>query len=197
MTLSRSATLSGSGPSDAALVVAARAGEAWASEALFRRHARMVNGLAFRLMGRDADVDDLVQDSFIQAFRSLHALNEPQAFASWLCSIVVRTASKVLRRRKLMSRLGLRRTSEPMELDTYVSAAAPPDEGALLRQIYALVETIPVEIRVPLLLRRVEGWSIEEIAEHTGKSLATVKRRLAKGEEMLERRLSDRRDGAP
>ena len=75
--------------------MAARAGEKWAQEALFRRHARMVNGLAFRLLGRDQDVDDLVQDSFLSALRSLDRLAEPQAFASWLGSIVVRSAHKL------------------------------------------------------------------------------------------------------
>src|SRR5688572_10280541 len=60
-------TRSGAGPTDAALVVAARAGEDWAREALFRRHAPMVAGMAFRLLGRDEDVDDLVQDSFVEA----------------------------------------------------------------------------------------------------------------------------------
>src|SRR5437870_412973 len=85
------ATRSGSGPSDAALVMSARAGEAWASEALFRRHASMVNGLAYRLLGRDPEVDDVVQESFAQALGALDALKEPQAFASWMASIVVRT----------------------------------------------------------------------------------------------------------
>src|SRR6266513_458158 len=71
VTSSSPTTRSGAGPSDAALVVAARAGEAWAQEALFRRHARMVNGLALRLIGRDADLDDLVQEAFAQALGSL------------------------------------------------------------------------------------------------------------------------------
>ncbi|MGH7270210.1 MAG: RNA polymerase sigma factor, partial [Polyangiaceae bacterium] len=89
-------------------MLAARAGEAWAHEALFRRHARMVNGLAFRLMGRDADVDDLVQDAFVTAFSRLQGLGDPQAFSAWLGSIVVRTAGKIIRRRVLLERLGLR-----------------------------------------------------------------------------------------
>src|SRR4051812_39179732 len=85
------------GPTDATLVLAARSGEAWAQEALFRRYSRMVNGLAYRILGRDADVDDLVQDSFLEALRGLERLDNPQAFASWLGSIVVRTAGKRLR----------------------------------------------------------------------------------------------------
>jgi RNA polymerase sigma-70 factor (ECF subfamily) len=111
------ATRSGIGPTDAALVVAARAGEDWAREALFRRHAHMVAGMAFRLLGRDEEVDDLVQDSFVEALRSLDRLQTPQAFASWLASIVVRTSSKVIRRRRLLTRLGLRRNDAAIDID--------------------------------------------------------------------------------
>src|SRR5688572_2884281 len=66
--------------SDADLVRGAREGEAWAADALVRRHQRRLNGLAFRLMGRDADVDDLVQESFASALVSLERLKEPEAF---------------------------------------------------------------------------------------------------------------------
>jgi RNA polymerase sigma-70 factor (ECF subfamily) len=178
-------TRSGSGPSDAALVMAARAGEAWASEALFRRHAPMVNGLAYRLLGRDMDVDDLVQDSFVQALGALDALKEPQAFQSWLASIVVRTSSKLLRRRKLLNRLGLRRSGDAIDVDALVGKSVPPDAAAELRALYTVVDALPVKIRVPLLLRRVEGLSLEEIAEYTQASLATVKRRIAEGDAVL------------
>jgi RNA polymerase sigma-70 factor, ECF subfamily len=117
------ATRSGAGPTDAALVLAVRAGEEWAHEALFRRHAPMVNGLAYRLIGRDADVEDLVQDSFTEAFRGLPRLEDPQSFAKWLGSIVVRTASKMIRRRRLMARLGLHRRKDPIDVETIASRA--------------------------------------------------------------------------
>jgi RNA polymerase sigma-70 factor (ECF subfamily) len=185
-------TRSGSGPSDAALVTAARAQERWAVQALFQRHAPMMNGLAYRLLGRDVEVDDVVQDSFLQAMDKLASLKEPQAFAAWLGSIVVRTVSKVLRRRKLLSRLGLRRHDEPIDVDSLVGQAAPPDAIVELRAIYAKIDRMPVDVRVPLLLRRVEGLSLDEIAERTGKSLATVKRRIADGERALLGRESGR-----
>ncbi len=178
------ATRSGSGPSDAALVMAARAKEAWAMQALFQRHAPLVNGLAYRILGRDAEVDDVVQESFVQAIDHLHTLKEPQAFASWIASIVVRTTSKLLRRRKLMSRLGLRR-DEPIDVEALIGRSVPPDTAAELRGIYARIGEMPVDVRVPLILRRVEELSLEEVAERTGKSLATVKRRIAEGEALL------------
>jgi RNA polymerase sigma-70 factor (ECF subfamily) len=175
----------GAGPTDAALVVAARAGEDWAREALFRRHANMVAGIAFRLLGRDEDVDDLVQDSFVEALRSLDRLQAPQAFASWLASIVVRTSSKVIRRRRLLTRLGLRRRDAGVEIDAVVSPSAPPDVAAELRALYGRIEALPARERVALVLRRVEGLGIDEIAALVGASPATVKRRIAEGEQKL------------
>jgi RNA polymerase sigma-70 factor (ECF subfamily) len=165
------------GPSDAALVVAARAGEKWAQEALFRRHARMVNGLAFRLLGRDEDVDDLVQDSFLAALRGLDRLAEPQAFAGWLGSIVVRSAHKLLRRRRLLGRLGLRKPAA-IELDQVVSASSSPGASAELRQLYGCLDGLPSEARIALVLHRVDGMSIPEVATHMKLSASTVKRRL-------------------
>jgi RNA polymerase sigma-70 factor (ECF subfamily) len=177
-------TRSGAGPSDAALVVEARAGAAWACEALFRRHAPAINGLVYRLIGRDVDLDDLVQETFVQAFTSLHRLHTPASFASWLAAIAVRTTYKMLRRRRLLTRLGLRR-SEPIDPDALVSRDAPLEVAADLRRVYGVVDTLAPKLRVALLLRRVEGASLEEIAELTGASLATVKRRIAEAERIL------------
>jgi RNA polymerase sigma-70 factor (ECF subfamily) len=176
---------SGLGPSDGALVIAARAGEAWAREALFRRHLPMAMGLALRLIGRDADLDDLAQDCFVAALRGLHRLEDPQAFAPWLSAIVVRTSRKLLRRRRLARALGLFRP-EPINVDQLVSRDAPADVVAELHAIYALVEELPPNVRVPLILRRVEGLPLDAVAELTGASLATVKRRVAEGEQRLE-----------
>ena len=179
-------TRSGAGPTDAALVEAARAGEEWAREALFRRHVRMALGLAYRILPSDLEVDDLVQDSFLHAFERLDRLQNPQAFQSWLSSIVVRTAGKRLRRRRLQVRLGLR-SREPIDVDHVVSRSAPPDVGAELRSVYALLDRLPAEERVALVLRRVERLEIPQIAEQMGLSESTVKRRLAAAEQRLGR----------
>jgi RNA polymerase sigma-70 factor (ECF subfamily) len=165
------------GPSDAALVVAARAGEKWAQEALFRRHARMVNGPAYRLLGADHELDDLVQESFLAALRSLDRLAQPQAFAAWLGSITVRHTHKLLRKRKLLTRLGLRR-SAPVELDSLTAPATEPSVRTELRAVYGCLERLDPEARVALVLHRVDGLSIPEVAEQMALSVSTVKRRL-------------------
>jgi RNA polymerase sigma-70 factor, ECF subfamily len=179
-------TKSGAGPSDAALVLAARAGEEWAREALFRRYARLALGLAYRLLPVDADIDDLVQDSFLYAFERLDRLSNPQAFQAWLSSIVVRTAGKRLRRRRLQVRLGMLR-SEPIDADEVISRTAPPDVAVELRAVYGLLERLSVEERIALVLRRVDRMEIPEIAQQMGLSSSTVKRRLNAAEARLTR----------
>jgi RNA polymerase sigma-70 factor, ECF subfamily len=181
-------TRSGAGPSDAALVVAARAGETWAQEALFRRHAPRLSGLAFRVMGRDDEIDDLVQDTFIAALSSLERLDKPDAFASWVGGILVRQAYKKIRRRRMLARLGLGRAATAIDLDELVSQASSPERAAEIRVLYAVVESMPADLRIPLVLHRVEGLGLAEVAEMMNVSLATVKRRIAEGHATLEQR---------
>lgn len=186
MVIESRTTKSGAGPTDAALVIAARAGERWAQEALFQRYARMVMALSQRMLPHRQDADDLVQDVFVHALDRLDSLENPQAFASWIASIVVRTASKRLRRRRLLTRLGLYRAA-PVDLDAIVAPNAPPDVVSELRAVYACVDRLPTQERMALLLRRVEGMEIAEIAQSMQISVATVKRRLKAAETRLDR----------
>lgn len=180
------------GPPDAVLVQAAKNGEPWAKEALFRRYGRYVNGLAFRLLPSDAELDDLVQDSFVEALTSLDRLVDVNAFSSWLGSIVVRTAHKRIRRRRLMERLGLRRREE-VDFDAFAQMTSSPESAVELRRVHTALDAMDAEERIALVLRRVEGMELSEVATQMGLSLATVKRRIASAEtklparEMLER----------
>lgn len=179
-------TRSGAGPSDAALVVAAKAGEGWAQEALFRRHAPRLNGLAFRVMGRDDEIDDLVQDTFIAALSSLGSLEKPDAFASWVSGILVRQAYKKIRHRRMLRRLGLGRGAGAIDLDTLVAPTATPERAMELRALYTVLESMPADLRIPLVLHRVEGHGLEEVAALMDMSLATVKRRIAEAHVTLQ-----------
>jgi RNA polymerase sigma-70 factor, ECF subfamily len=176
--------------SDEKLVLAARDGERWALEALYRRYASMVNGLVFRLHPRDGDLDDIVQDIFISAFDSLKRIQNPQAFSAFLSSVAVRTTLKRLRRRAIATRLGLRPREAP-PLEHVATQTASPEVVARAKELYVALETLPTEERLALLLRKVEGMSLEEIAERMSLSLATVKRRIANAEQ----RLNALRDG--
>jgi len=184
---------SSGGASVAALVEEARNGSRRAQETLFRRYARMAYGLAHRLMPGDPDAEDLVQDAYVEALIHLDRLERPQAFGSWLGSIVVRTAHKRLRRRRLMTRVGLRR-NEPVDVERFLSASVPPDVAAELRALYGLLHELPPDARVAVVLRRVEGMTIAETAEVMGISTATVKRRIQDVDALLAARFPDPSD---
>jgi RNA polymerase sigma-70 factor, ECF subfamily len=172
------------GESDASLVGSARAGARWAREGLFRRHMRLVLGLSQRILGNRQGADDVAQDALVEALRRLDSLANPQAFASWISTIVVRTAIRHLRRRRLLVHLGFA-AKDPIEPDTLVAQDAPPEAAVELRQLYGVLGGLSTEQRVALVLRRVEGQELSEIAEHMGLSLATTKRRI----EAADRRL--------
>jgi RNA polymerase sigma-70 factor (ECF subfamily) len=174
--------------SDASLVAAAVAGDHQAMHTLFERHAPMMNRLARRLLGPGLDANDLVQDAFVEALMGIARLKNGQAFQSWICSIVVRTAQKVHRRRRILGKLGLlpqQRSDQRLDMDGFCSRNAPPDVVVELRAIYDLLNKLPAEVHVALILRRVEGLGVEEIAEQMGLSVSTVKRRLATAEGRL------------
>ena len=150
---------------------------------LFRRYAPYVATIGLRLLGRDDELDDLVQDVFIDAHRGLHQLRSPEAIKGWLARIAVRRATRRLRRRRLRAFLSL----EALPPDARLAAAeATPDQRAYVTFIYRLIERIPVRQRVAWVLKHVEGETLDSIAELCGCSKTTVQRRLRAAERSLE-----------
>lgn len=171
---------------DAQLVHLARSGDRRAPEMLYRRHVAFAIHLATRIEGSTRDVEDIVHDAFIKAFTHIHDLSEPNAFKSWLGSIVVFAVRTRLRRLRLMNMLGLGRAADPVDLDSIASHDASPHTRAQLAQIYALLRTLPTDERIAWTLRSVEGHELEVVARLTKCSLATVKRRISRAQRFLE-----------
>src|SRR5579884_340578 len=85
---------------DPALVAKARTGDAEAFRALVDRHSRGLFRLAFRMTGNETDAEDVVQDSFLRAYRQLNKFDERAAFSTWLYRIAVNCALDLVRSRK-------------------------------------------------------------------------------------------------
>lgn len=170
--------------SDGELVDAALDGDEAAKAQLYRRYVRKAAGTAYRLLGSDTDLEDVVQDSFVAAFATLEKLERGDAFWAWLSRIVTRTAIDAIRRRRMLARFGLLRL-QPIHVETVVATTAPPEVSAELGLIYRALQSLPTAERVVLVLRRVEQLTIVEVAEQTGWSPATVKRKLARAEKFL------------
>jgi RNA polymerase sigma-70 factor (ECF subfamily) len=169
---------------DAALVALARENHSVAFEVLYRRHASFALNLAVRIQGSANDVEDIVHDAFLRAQGRLSELRDAALFRSWLGAIVVRLVRSRLRRRRLLNLLGLTH-AEPVDLDTIASNDAGPEARAQLAQIYALLQTMPPNERIAWTLRHIEKHRLEAVAELTGCSLATAKRRIQRAQQFL------------
>jgi RNA polymerase sigma-70 factor (ECF subfamily) len=156
------------------------AGSSQAFLEVYRRYARYVATLAFRLLGDDSELDDVVQETFLQVSTGIHGLRDPKGFRSWLSTIAVRNIwrKRVQRQRrqfvhKTLAILGLWR-SDPADRQ-------PVDE------LYEQLDRIPERCRLPWLLHRVMGETLPDTAAACGFSLTTTKRRIAEAETRLER----------
>lgn len=155
---------------------------------LFRRHGHYVAALATRLLGRVPEVDDLVQDVFVRAIKGLHRVRCPESIQGWLAAITVRLAYGRLSVRKVRRKLGLDDDYDYTEL---ASRQLGAEQRSLLAHVYRSLDALPVADRVPWTLRYVEGESIDEIARICKCSPATVKRRVERAQQALEREFAD------
>jgi RNA polymerase sigma-70 factor (ECF subfamily) len=146
---------------------------------VFRRHAAYVGALVLKLIGRPGDVDDLVQDVFIQAHRGLSKLREPEAVRPWLRRITVRRTQRWLRKRWVRRWFGESDVDAHPEL---ADPAASPEDRATLAYVYRTLESMPRDERLAWVLRFVEGETLESTAELLGSSVSTVQRRLRAAE---------------
>ncbi|MER2565834.1 MAG: sigma-70 family RNA polymerase sigma factor [Myxococcaceae bacterium] len=170
--------------SDATLVAAAREKKRWAQEALFRRHSRMAIGLAHRLAPEE-DARDIAHDAFLNAFTRIAQLRNADSFSTWLGGIVVFEVRRRLRRRRLLSRLGFGHASDE-EVEVRSSADAPPETRAEIQDLYRGLKALSTEERLCLVLYRVEGLELTEVASALDLSLATVKRRISAADQKLQ-----------
>jgi RNA polymerase sigma-70 factor, ECF subfamily len=157
-------------------------------EALFKRYASYVATIAYRILGRRDELDDVVQDVFLSAHRTLGSLRNAEAINSWLATVTVRVCQQRLRHRRL--RRWLRLEAPAVTFDP-PDPAASPEIRAALNDIFRALESVPVKARVAWSLRHLQGERLETIAELTGCSLAAVKRRLTKAQEILDKVIAD------
>lgn len=148
--------------------------EAASLDELFRLHAQYIARVAYRLLGSDSEVDDVVQEVFVEASKALESLRQPTAARAWLSRICVRRALGTLRRRRLRAWVPFLGESDPGVPDV----AATPEQRAEIQRVYTWLRSIPAEEQVVWVLRHVEGDALEAIAATCELSVSTVQRRL-------------------
>jgi RNA polymerase sigma-70 factor (ECF subfamily) len=164
---------------DAALVQALRAGHPGAAAALFDRYAAHVQQTLRSTLGPDDDIPDLLQEVFIRAFDQIQSLRDVERLASWLTTIAVFVARAHIRMRTRRSWL---RLFSPERTRSWQLEQPSSDARRALREVYAVLDQIPVEQRMAFVLRYVHGMTLPDAAVACGTSLATLKRRLARAE---------------
>jgi len=153
---------------------------------------------AFRLTRNAADAEDLVQETFLRAYRGFHQFEPGTNLKAWLYRILTNTFINSYRKKQrepqtdsldetedwyLFSRMAERGTEPSAETSVIESL---PDED-----VQDALSSLPEQFRIAVLLADVEGFSYKEIAEITGVPIGTVMSRLHRGRKALEKRLWD------
>ena len=167
--------------SERELLEQAQAGDLDAFAEFMRAFERRIRAVCYRLLDDARDVDEAVQDTFVQAWRNLDRFRGDAAPYTWLYRIAVNEAL-MRRRRKTLPTSELQETALASGEDAFAAA----DVRAFLIQ---RLRALPDEYRVAIVLRDVEGLSNEEVAAAIGITLAAAKSRIHRGRMQLRAEL--------
>jgi RNA polymerase sigma-70 factor (ECF subfamily) len=176
-------------PREVALRVIGRDERVSLLDEVYRRYCRYVGAVILRLGGRDGEVDDLVQDVFVEAARGIERLREPAAIKGWLATITVRLMRRHLQFRRVRRLLGL--DGRRPDYATLVDGAASPVDKLVVRAVYEVLDGLPVADRLAFSLHHIEGETLDAVARLCACSCATAKRRIARAQQAIETRLTD------
>ena len=187
-------------PEDAALLAELRAGDAKAYERFVRANAPRVLGVARRMMRNDEDAQDVVQDTFLSAFRHIGDFDGDSRLASWLHKIAVNAALMKLRSKrrrpeesiedllpKFLADGNHEREPSPWALGGEAATASAEVRKVVRRAI----DELPDLYRDVVLLRDIEDFSTEEAARALGITIPALKTRLHRARLALRERLDD------
>ncbi|WP_314343814.1 RNA polymerase sigma factor RpoE [Haemophilus parahaemolyticus] len=179
---------------DQELVEKAQQGDKKAFNLLVVRYQNRVAGLLTRYVSRD-DIPDIVQESFIKAYRSLASFRGESAFYTWLYRIAVNTAKNhltALGRRPPKEDI-LAEDAESYDAGTQLREADTPEHlvlsNELKRVVFETIENLPEELKMAITLREIEGLSYEEIAEVMSCPVGTVRSRIFRAREAIDAKI--------
>ncbi|MGE5674420.1 MAG: RNA polymerase sigma factor [Mycobacterium leprae] len=186
---------------DELLVERAKRGDVQAFEQLIGQYERKVFNIAYRLTGNHEDASDVAQEAFIRAYSSLPDFRGDSSFQTWLMRIVNNACLDELRKRRRQRMTSL---DEPLavddgEMERQLAIANPQDgpEQALervevQRVVQESISLLDDEYRIVVIMRDIEGYSYNEIADALAINIGTVKSRLNRARHALKEMLGDR-----
>ncbi len=163
-------------------------------EALIRKTQKQAYGFAYRLTGNSSEAEDLVQETYIRAFRFFGKYDQALPFSSWLYRIMTNAHIDSVRRKGKLKLMSLEQSgadgNSTWELP---DRDAAPDRELLLQSVDEPVQnalgSMTAEFRTAVLLADVEGMAYEEIAEIMKTSVGTVRSRIHRGRKQLRKHL--------
>jgi len=163
--------------------------DAAAAAALYDRYADKVNAKVWRLLGADADHDDVVHQVFLHVLAGIRKLKSASSLEEWINGIAVNTVRREIRNRRYR-RILIPMASPPETERTLTNNS--PDASLFALRFFAALKQMRAEDYVIFTLRFVEGNSLGEVAAAGGYSLSTAKRRLGRARrEFLKRAAKD------
>jgi RNA polymerase sigma-70 factor (ECF subfamily) len=156
-------------------------GDPSAFQILVKRHKEKVRNIVYITMNNSALVDDIAQEVFITVYRNLKYFRFESQFTTWLYRITVNRCKDYLRK------MNVRKIFSPLEDGNEVTEFATPAENKDVSQIVMnAISKLPVKLRMPLILKDIEGFSYQEISETLKCEMGTVKSRIFRGREKLK-----------
>lgn len=172
-----------------ALVRRARAGDRQAFDGLVRLHFGRVYALLFRMLQNHEDAEDLAQESFVRAYRSLASFREEAAFPTWVGRIAVHLATEHHRRRG--RGLRIERVEDASERPAPSSGDSPEaGRGELALALSRALDRLPPRLRAAIVLRTLEEREYAEIAQVLGVRPATARTHVMQARRLLVRWLA-------
>ena len=170
---------------EAALIERSQGGDLEAFNALVLAYQVQVYNLCLRMLGSPQAAEDATQEAFIAAYRAVSRFRQG-SFRAWLLRIAANACYDELRRRRSRPQLPLEAsTDDERPVAELPASDEPPDQRAerleLARLLREGLVTLPPDQRIAVILRDVQGFAYEEVAEVTSASLGTVKSRISRG----------------
>ena len=164
----------------AALLELCLSGHPNAHAQVFDRFAPTVERVLLHTLGPDGELEDLLHDVFLQVFRKITTIRDPEKVEGWVVRVTINTARMTLRKRKRGRWLSFFPAEE-------VPQQAVETTGSVSQAVHRVLKRMRnVDDRLAFVLRRLEGMSNEEVAKALGCSHSTAKRRVARGSQAFE-----------
>jgi len=186
---------SGVEQSDLELVRRVQRGERGAFDLLVLRYQHRVVKLVARLLRDPTEAEDVAQEAFVKAYRAISSFRGDSAFYTWLYRIAVNTARNTMasRQRRPLDYEADLSESEQSVVESRMRHGDTPEAAALSEEIHQTVnravEDLPEDLRTAIILREIEGLSYEEIAAAMDCPVGTVRSRIFRAREAIDRNL--------